>query len=177
MIAELFGHHARYRSPLPPDACVARLAAVLVPADDIAFADDGADAAFAGTVTARTLHIARRDRDRRQDSEFGLYARIVGDGPGTLIRGRFRVAERTRTYLIGWVASLVLFAGWVLWFPGFSTLGRIVLAAPALAMLLIVATISWLHRGRLARDEAAITALLGETIDARRYRRADRKRS
>lgn len=170
MIPEITGRDARFRSALPPQECVAGLVRALTPAADVAFTDDGPDMIFAGTVGEHGLHIACRHRKKRLDSEFSLHARIYKDGPATQIRGRFRLPTRNSTYLIFWFCSMILFAIYLQWSPILAPNERMILLAAPIAMIAFVLFTSWLHRGRLTRDEAAISALLAEQIDAHRYR-------
>ncbi|AGH50341.1 hypothetical protein G432_13110 [Sphingomonas sp. MM-1] len=170
MIPELTGRDARYRVPLSPEECVDRLAPLLVAGGDVAFTDGGPDMVFAGSVGRDALHIACRHRNRRADSEFALHARLYRDGANTQIRGRFRVPTDTSRYMIGWFASMVLFSIYIGWTSMVTPLVRALLMAAPLGMMAIVIGLSLLHRGRLKRDEAAITALLAKTLGARRYR-------
>ncbi|SNS43559.1 hypothetical protein SAMN06295912_106122 [Sphingomonas laterariae] len=170
MIPEITGRDARYRSPLPPETVVERLAGMLVPAQDLAFADDGADMVFAGVARGSTLHIACRHRRKHDDSEFGLHARIYRDGNGTQIRGRFRTPTSTSRYLLFWFASMVSFSVYMGWTSNVGPLLRTLLLLPPLVMIGIVVGLSFLHRSRLHRDETAISALLNDRVEARRYR-------
>ncbi|ARS27362.1 hypothetical protein [Sphingomonas sp. KC8] len=170
MIPEITGRDARFRSALPPEDCVAGLARVLTPAADVAFTDDGPDMIFAGAVGEHGLHIACRHRKKAKDSEFALHARIYKDGPATQIRGRFRLPSKGSAYLIFWFCSMIAFAIYLQWSPILAPTERMVLLAAPIGMIAFVLLTSWLHRGRLTRDEAAISALLAEHIGARRYR-------
>jgi len=177
MIREILGREARYRSPLPPEECVRRLEPKIVRPEEVSF--DGADAPdmlFAGIVDRHHLDIRCRHRSKAEDSEFGLDARIYRDGPATLIRGHFQVPQKTRLYLIWWTVSIVAFAIYLLWSPILTMVERSILMVAPVGMIAFVLLTSWLRRGRLTRDEAAISALLAETIEAKRYRLAGKGR-
>lgn len=171
MIREILGHVARYRSALPPEECTDRLAARVVRPEDVDFKDEATpDMLFVGHVGRHRIDIRCRHRDKKIDSEFGLDARIYRDGPSTLIRGHFQVPQKTRAYLIWWTVSMVIFAIYLQWSPILGTTERLILLAAPVGMIAFVLLTSWFQRGRLARDEAAISELLVETIEAKRYR-------
>lgn len=176
MIREILGHEARYRSPLPPEECVARLAPRVVKPEDVDFkAVDTPDMLFVGHVDRHRIDIRCRHRKKAVDSEFGLDARIYRDGPATLIRGHFQVPQKTRAYLIWWTVSMVIFAIYLQWSPILTVFERLLLMAAPVGMIAFVLLTSWFRRDRLARDEAAISALLAEAGEATRYRLATRR--
>lgn len=171
MIREILGREARYRSPLSPEECVERLASRVIAPANISFDDpDAPDMQFAGSVNRRRVDIRCRHRNKKADSEFGLDARIYRDGPSTLIRGHFQVPQKTRLYLIWWTVSMVVFAIYLQWSPILTAIERLLLMAAPVGMIAFVLLTSWVQRDRLKRDEAAISDLLIETIDAKRYR-------
>lgn len=171
MIREILGHEARYRSSLTPEECVERLSArVTAPADVDFEGDDAPDRLFVGHVDRHRIDIRCRHRRKKVDSEFGLDARIYRDGPSTLVRGHFQVPQKTRLYLIWWTVSMVIFAIYLQWSPILTSIERLLLMVAPVGMLAFVFLTSWFQRDRLARDEMAISELLADAIDAKRYR-------
>lgn len=176
MIREILGHEARYRSPLPPEEFVARIAPHVTRPEDVDFKAEGApEMLFVGRVDRRGIDIRCRHAKKAIDSEFGLDARIYRDGPSTLVRGHFQVPQKTRAYLIWWTVSMVIFAVYLQWSPILTPFERVLLMAAPVGMIAFVLLTSWFRRDRLARDEAAISALLTEAGEATRYRLATKR--
>ncbi|WP_380879138.1 hypothetical protein ACFB49_20590 [Sphingomonas sp. DBB INV C78] len=170
MIPEITGRDARYRSPLSPEECVERLRPALTRKDEVDFKTSDAEMLFVGGVDKHSLQILCRHRAKHKDSEFGLYARIFKDGSATMIRGRFRVPTATGRYMLFWFIGMAAYSIYIGVTRYVGPLVRMLLMAPPLVMIAIVVALSFAHRGRLKRDEDAISALLAERIDARRYR-------